>query len=265
MCEFHFNTHNENNWSILLKEVKCCTLTVLILPKKRLNLTVWNKSFVITVLVLLLSFETLLDTKCILLKLFLLIFLSFLHDCNFMILNWLLLHWGNTGGQHQLQGGKKINKNITFVLWHTTNYQHGATVQESCTLLDTQSQQGMYKRRQVQLPAVFSQGKHTRLTEYHGIHTDKLIISNFGRLFKFIYHYIIDLFSALCFDLISHYSTNGRITLWKKCTPPSKTSGPRGAFERSRSFRTSLPLQSSSLSHNVNIYIQHACVHGYQK
>lgn len=114
-------------------------------------------------------------------------------------------------------------------------------------------------------PAVFSQGKHTRLTEYHGIHTDKLVISSFGRLFKFIYHYIIDLFSALWFDLISHYSTNGRITLWKKCTPPPKTPGPRGASERSGSFQTSLPLLSSSLSHNVNIYIQHACVHGYQK
>lgn len=158
-----------------------------------------------------------------------------------------------------------LKKNNKITLWHTTNCQHAATVQESCTLLDTQSQQGMYKRRQVQLPAVFSQGKHTRLTEYHGIHTDKLVISSFGRLFKFIYHYIIDLFSALWFDLISHYSTNGRITLWKKCTPSSKTSGPRGAFERSGSFQTSLPLLSSSLSHNVNIYIQHACVHGYQK
>lgn len=46
------------------------------------------------------------------------------------------------------------------------------TVQESCTLLDTQSQQIMYKRRQVQLPTVFSQ-ENTHLTEYHGIHTDK--------------------------------------------------------------------------------------------
>lgn len=40
-----------------------------------------------------------------------------------------------------------------------------ATVQESCTLLDTQSQQGMYKRRQVQLPAVFSQEKHTHFSQ----------------------------------------------------------------------------------------------------
>lgn len=40
-----------------------------------------------------------------------------------------------------------------------------ATVQESCTLLDTQSQQLMYKRRQVQLPAVFSQEKHTHFSQ----------------------------------------------------------------------------------------------------
>lgn len=39
------------------------------------------------------------------------------------------------------------------------------TVQESCTLLDTQSQQIMYKRRQVQLPTVFSQEKHTHFSQ----------------------------------------------------------------------------------------------------
>lgn len=49
------------------------------------------------------------------------------------------------------------------------------TVQESCTLLDTQSQQCMYKRKQVEAPVVFSQGIHTFLTGYHGTHTDKLI------------------------------------------------------------------------------------------
>lgn len=49
------------------------------------------------------------------------------------------------------------------------------TVQESCTLLDTQPQQCMYKRKQVEAPVVFSQGIHTFLTGYHGTHTDKLI------------------------------------------------------------------------------------------
>lgn len=50
----------------------------------------------------------------------------------------------------------------------TSHYEarsDAATVQESCTLLDTQSQQVMYKRRQVQLPAVFSQEKHTHFSQ----------------------------------------------------------------------------------------------------
>lgn len=40
---------------------------------------------------------------------------------------------------------------------------------------------------------------HTFLTEYHGIHTDKLVFSSISRLLNFIYHYIIDLFSVYYF------------------------------------------------------------------
>lgn len=127
-------------------------------------------------------------------------------------------------------------------------------VQESCTLLDTQSQQIMYKRRQSQLPTIFSQEKHTFLTEYHGIHTDKLV-SPVSVGFKFIYHYIIDLFSVLFCSYITllykwenHSVERGhrhRWRLWLGCVQ---------AFWILLNIQHSWPRLSSSsspLSHNL--------------
>lgn len=52
-------------------------------------------------------------------------------------------------------------------------------VQESCTLLDTQSQQLCTKGGRIFFPAnqllTGGRGGGTQRTEYHGIHTDKLV------------------------------------------------------------------------------------------
>lgn len=124
------------------------------------------------------------------------------------------------------------------------------TVQESCTLFDTQSQQLMYKRRQVQLPAVFSQEKHTHFSQ--NIMASTLINQylQYQQAFKFMYHYIIDLFSVL-FLFLYHTTLQMGELLCGKRTPSLVTSlvGVRSSIPDS--FSHSQPL--SSLSHNVTV------------
>lgn len=63
---------------------------------------------------------------------------------------------------------------------------------------------------------------HTFLTEYHGIHTDKLV-SPVSVGFKFIYHYIIDLFSVL-FLFLYHTTLQVGESLSGERTPSPVTS-----------------------------------------
>lgn len=65
---------------------------------------------------------------------------------------------------HNAESHKK-NKKTNMCIYTYICIKQGQTVQESCTLLDTQSQQIMYKIAQVQPPAVFSQEKHTRFSQ----------------------------------------------------------------------------------------------------
>lgn len=109
---------------------------------------------------------------------------------------------------------------------------------------------------------------HTFLTGYHGIHTDKLVfISSFGRLFKFyISLYYRSIFLIFMFVLISHYSTNGRITLWKVHTVIKRRPA-SGAFERPGSLQTSDTLCHYSHRHchtTSHLYSTCLCSHGYQ-
>lgn len=109
---------------------------------------------------------------------------------------------------------------------------------------------------------------HTFLTEYHGIHTDKLVfISSFGRLFKF---YISLCYRSIFWYLrlfLYHTTLQMGELLCGKCTPSS-----RDVRRPVRSSALDPPQTSDTLCHyshhhchtTSHLYSTCLCSHGYQ-